>query len=313
MADETSFNFWDKTMSQLKGELNIILDIIPQGSKVIYVDYPVYYNIGDLLIMLGTAKFFQENNISLLNKFNVHNFPSNYNIPENVIIVCQGGGNFGDIWETHQNFRNKLMDQFSNTPIVILPQSIYFGKESNAKLVRNIFEGHRNNFVFVRERDSEAQLLKWLPNTQYSVCPDMAHMLWPGLYKGNNLGRNRLGLLRSDKEKSVSTTNISSMMDWEEIISQEDNEFALSIISKIGNEENVYQQWLEHAVKIVNRAINTFSDSSEIVTDRLHGHLLSCLMGIPNVFLPNAYHKNKSYYDTWTKPLANTVKFVDKP
>ena len=148
-------------MSALKRELDKILEIIPPGSRVIYVDYPVYHNVGDLLIMLGTERFFQENDITTIAKYNIHNYPWDLNIPKDVKIVCQGGGNFGDIWELHQNFRNKLLHFFPTTPIIILSQSIYFGNEKNARLVRRLFEKHQDNFVFVRERDSEKQIEKW--------------------------------------------------------------------------------------------------------------------------------------------------------
>ena len=47
-----------------------------------------------------------------------------------------------------------------------------------------------------------------------------------------------------------------------------------------------------------------------IITNRLHGHILCVLMGIPHVFLANSYHKNESFYQTWTHqiPYCRFVK-----
>lgn len=309
-SDSTSFEIWDGTMAALRKELNKILDVVPAESKILYVDYPVYHNIGDQLIMLGTESFFQENSITPLARYSAHNFPWNITIRENVKIVCQGGGNFGDIWDFHQNFRNKLVSMFPCNPIVILPQSIYFGENVNARGVRKIFENHSDIYIFVREQASEEQILKWLPGIRYQLCPDMSHMLWPGLFRGDNLGKKRLNLFRNDKEKFVSLKSANDALDWPDIITKEDEEFAKKIWAKHGDAEKTHREWLEHVVEVTNRAIKTFSGANKIATDRLHGHLLSCLMGIPNIFLPNAYHKNESYYETWTKPLSQTVKFV---
>jgi exopolysaccharide biosynthesis predicted pyruvyltransferase EpsI len=44
-----------------------------------------------------------------------------------------------------------------------------------------------------------------------------------------------------------------------------------------------------------------------VLTDRLHGHLLSLLLDIPHVLLDDRYGKLRSFYGTWTKtsPLVS--------
>nr|KAG5697703.1 hypothetical protein BaRGS_000588 [Batillaria attramentaria] len=49
-----------------------------------------------------------------------------------------------------------------------------------------------------------------------------------------------------------------------------------------------------------------------VVTDRLHGHILCVLLDIPHVLLDNADNKLSSYYNTWTRGLANT-RLTDNP
>ncbi len=49
-----------------------------------------------------------------------------------------------------------------------------------------------------------------------------------------------------------------------------------------------------------------------VITNRLHGHILCVLLGIPHVFLPNSYGKNQLWYETWTSQIAN-VRFVTSP
>ena len=42
---------------------------------------------------------------------------------------------------------------------------------------------------------------------------------------------------------------------------------------------------------------------SVVVTDRLHGHILSLLLGIPQVVLDNSYGKVRQFHETWTKSM----------
>jgi exopolysaccharide biosynthesis predicted pyruvyltransferase EpsI len=44
-----------------------------------------------------------------------------------------------------------------------------------------------------------------------------------------------------------------------------------------------------------------------VITDRLHGHILSVLLGIPHVLLDNSYAKNRAFYETWTRNSTLTA------
>ena len=45
------------------------------------------------------------------------------------------------------------------------------------------------------------------------------------------------------------------------------------------------------------------SRCKKLETERLHGHILACMMGVQNRILPIRYHKNSSSYETWTRHL----------
>lgn len=57
-------------------------------------------------------------------------------------------------------------------------------------------------------------------------------------------------------------------------------------------------------------ALDQFRQHRLIITNRLHGHILCVLLGIPHIFLANSYHKNESFYETWTHqaPFCRFVK-----
>ena len=59
----------------------------------------------------------------------------------------------------------------------------------------------------------------------------------------------------------------------------------------------------------VVRCVARFREHDLIVSSRLHGFLLACLLGIPGVLLDNSYGKNQAYFQTWfprfTPPAAD--------
>ena len=59
----------------------------------------------------------------------------------------------------------------------------------------------------------------------------------------------------------------------------------------------VARQQLRHGISVLARA-------EVVVTDRLHGHILSVLLGKPNVALDNSDSKVKSFFETWTGPAG---------
>jgi pyruvyl transferase EpsO len=62
----------------------------------------------------------------------------------------------------------------------------------------------------------------------------------------------------------------------------------------------------------MHHGIYQFKQHRLIITNRLHGHILCIIMGIPHIFLPNAYYKNEAFYDTWTYSIP-FCRFVKDP
>jgi pyruvyl transferase EpsO len=56
----------------------------------------------------------------------------------------------------------------------------------------------------------------------------------------------------------------------------------------------------------LERGLRLLSKGRVVVTDRLHGHILSMLMDIPQVLLDNSYGKLRGFYDAWTASSSNT-------
>ena len=64
-----------------------------------------------------------------------------------------------------------------------------------------------------------------------------------------------------------------------------------------------HQFWYAYTQRIVKRVAQVFLANDKVTTTRLHGHIFSCLLEIPNRVCDNSYGKNSSYAKLWTKEL----------
>lgn len=66
-------------------------------------------------------------------------------------------------------------------------------------------------------------------------------------------------------------------------------------LKSIYNPEMHLKSW-----SLMHSGVFQFNQYKLIITNRLHGHILCLLLGIPHVFLANSYYKNEAFYQTWT-------------
>ena len=60
----------------------------------------------------------------------------------------------------------------------------------------------------------------------------------------------------------------------------------------------------------VERGLRLLARGETVVTDRLHGHILALLLGIPHVVMDNDYGKVGAYIAAWTQasPLVRQAR-----
>jgi pyruvyl transferase EpsO len=63
------------------------------------------------------------------------------------------------------------------------------------------------------------------------------------------------------------------------------------------------------AEKRLQRGIRLLSTAEVVVTDRLHGHILCLLLGIPHVLLDTSNGKLSAFHRTWTRAIPG-VEFA---
>lgn len=298
-------------MEALKSRLRPILNVIPPGSDVHYIDYPVYNNGGDLLIMKGTEAFFRDYGIRVKARYSVHHFPQGLRIPPDHIIVLQGGGNFGDLYPVHQKLRERIVAEYPGNRVVILPQTIYYREEAEFDRTAQLFNRHGDLHLFVRDPISHGTASDKFARCSVYLAPDMAHQLWP-IVPAADPGKELLRFLRTDVEKSNGQAALEKeggdCLDWATLYNRVERRSIKLIGSAMRRGGGMLPMgaiWSKYSDYLVDKAVRTFSDYRYVQTSRLHGHILSCLLDKPNLLIDNSYGKNSSYYNTWTSGIGS--------
>ncbi|MEH1790996.1 MAG: polysaccharide pyruvyl transferase family protein [Nostoc sp.] len=165
----------------IKKTLHQDLAKIGRFSECVLLNYPNSCNVGDHLIWLGEV-FYLTDICGTKIKYTAAEL-SDFSAKEmekqagKSPIIFHGGGNLGDLWGVHQEFREYIISQYCDRPIVIMPQSIYFASAENLKQAAKIFNFHPDLTLFVREQRSYEIALKHFVNCQIFKAPDIAFQL----------------------------------------------------------------------------------------------------------------------------------------
>ena len=307
----------------LKQQLKQIEEKIIDKNDVLYFDYPLHQNVGDLLIYAGTEQFFKDYQINIrlrrcLQAFNLEEVRKF--VHPNTTILCHGGGNFGDLYPSIQKMREDLVQAFPNNRIILLPQTAHFSNETAMQKSASLFSQHKDLHLFSRDTNTfEMMKAHFSPNV--ALSPDMAHQLYGTLaQKEETSGKNTLYFLRKDIEKShieseiqATLSDLNNVKDWDDLLLPSDMKFELwcSRFSVLANKFNlgfakdkINDVWYRHSMDVITRCQNIFLNYDNIITSRLHGHIFACLLGIPNEVCDNSYGKNSGYYNQWTKDIS---------
>lgn len=301
----------------LIGTLNERIDtaldgLIPKDRPWALLDFPHAPNVGDSLIWLGEMAWFERSGYT----------PpcytcSNHTYSPDLLrrrlgdgtIVLSGGGNFGDLYPVHQEMREAVLEHFPDHAIVQLPQTIHFESSAARRAAEARFAAHGRVTVLARDEESLAAARAF--GAQSRLCPDMAFCLGPMPWAPGNDAI--LWMRRRDKEAAdhgrakppEGTRLIEWIDDWNTTLIR----FYLLLARQLRYRPALraaFQPLLSSlytpvARQRVERGVRIIGGGHYVITDRLHGHILAMLMGIPHGVLDNAYGKVRRFHECWTE------------
>lgn len=318
-----------KQLGRLSAEIESRLAaLLEPGSEVAFVNFPNLRNVGDSAIWLGTRRALDRAGVRV--RYQAE--PATYrrrllasSVGERGTILLQGGGNLGDAYPHQHRVRRRVLGDFPQARVVQLPQSVWFRSEERVEQFRRLAEAHPDFTLMLREHRS----LEWAEanlDVPLVLCPDLAFALGPLPRRPPD--RELLWLIRGDLESRGQPLPAlgpgEERADWrgKHVLRPAEARglrLWLGANRRVGaamkaNGRLATALWRTEATTfapIAERRVlagaQLLSRGRVVITDRLHGHVLAMLLGIPHVVLDNVYGKCRALWETWTSasPLAH--------
>lgn len=302
--------------------------LLPEGARsVCFIDPPAQPNVGDPVIFLGELAFLRRHRPGYRPWFvDRDHFAGHMDrwIERSDLIVIQGGGNFGDIWPDPHAFRLRIMERFAHKTIVQMPQSVHFSDPARVTEMARLIERQRDFTLLVRDDKSHA-----FASAAFAcpvvLAPDMAFAM-PALTRAPPR-LDVLCLLRTDKEAASDHAAIAEVLrrrgasfevaDWLDESTPELLAADRRAVDRLrrrpvlmhllrGASLRARERYGEGRLAI---GIELLSRGRIVVTDRLHAHIMCCLLGIPHLVFDSFDGKISAMYRTWTHrfPYARMI------
>ena len=328
----------NKNLDKIEGLKNVIinsLDNLITGDYCL-LDVPNHKNIGDNLIWAGELAYLQRLKGKMLYSANMHvcNFKK---IPRESIILLHGGGNFGDVWRTSQEFRNNVIKNFKHNKVIIFPQTVHYANQDLIAEDAALFSTHSDITLCARDNDSYILLNKHFSKNKILLVPDMAFFLDFSKYINLTKTGRRLWMRRTDKELNDATDkkikeNFASksnleMKDWPTYNHSKQYEWIYNAAEDIQNriakrfsQTPVIEKLIDprfglksknNLKNFIRTGIDFINEYDEVFSTRLHGAILSILLNKTVHMIDNSYGKNKNFYNTWLTDFKNTSLIAD--
>lgn len=298
----------DQTIASLLGST--------QPERAIILDVPDYPNVGDPAIFIGELTTLRRvAPATKLHALSPRSYESSADeeIERSDIIFLQGGGNFGDIWPRHQDFRNTILSRFAHKRIIHFPQSFYFKSEEALQTSQRVIAKAKNLSILARDNKG-LDFIQRNFDCHTALCPDMVFGIGPLVAPEPTLDVSCL--LRTDQEvlkpktEAISEILTSSGLSFQINDWTENGRYLERVhgVIRVGRNAGIppksiarhglplYEMYAKSRLRFGLRLLGL---GRQVVTDRLHGHILSTLIGRPQFVFDSLDGKVRAFHDTW--------------
>ena len=294
--------------------LDALRPLVPTRGPYALLDYPAYPNVGDSAIWLGALEAFRLLGAAppaytcCVSTYHAGRIRRRVGAGP---IFLTGGGSFGDLYPHHQQLRERVVRDFPDRKVVQLPQAIHFDRADSRTAARAAFAAHPDLTLFVRDRQSLARARDEL-GVEARLLPDLAFTL-PRPARPVAPTTDVVWLLRDDGEAGsgdLLPTDGGPQVDWPLDPDAGPARRQLRLTERLHAQPS--RRWLAARLRRtyapmarerLGRGYALLASGRAVVTDRLHGHVLCVLLGIPHVLLDNRYGKNRALHEAWTRDV----------
>ena len=277
--------------------------------RVVLIGSPLHGNLGDHAIAIAERQFFRKNKLPCaeISGALYRRIPRIIKkcVKPSDIICVTGGGFLGSLWKIEDDMVNDILSAFPKNKIVIFPQTVFFDENEKDAVLNfaRTYSRADNLYLCCREKNSFDFATRLLEGTNCKVLlfPDMVLYLSTQKTKpGKQPGFVYL-CLRDDKEAVVPS---GAQNYFGNMLSEAG--YACKNITTNAPRLILFSQRKREVRKI----LRTLKSARLVITDRLHGMILSAISGTPCIALDNLSGKVRGVYDLWLKDRLPYVRFV---
>lgn len=285
------------------------------ATDVALVDFPLYENPGDSAIWAGTVQLLKRMRLRIVYSCTAESYharDTRLAVGRQTALLIQGSGGFGDLYPRHQAVRERVVEDFASHRIVVMPQTVFFQDAERESASLKAFAAHQRLVVLARGNRSLEHLRG--AGVRAALCPDPEAALRLRTQSPRG-GRGVLFLIRSDKE-SIDRADLGtrSVGDWLDFgvtcgtvfrprfgpIHLADALYRRSRGIRQGGLEFLRNfAFSRYASRAVDNAVQLISNYETVVTDRLHGVLLSLHLGKKVIAWDSGYGKLHDYVESF--------------
>lgn len=287
--------------------INILESMDSDKNHIFFCGVPVHKNMGDQAQRFCIRQWCQ-NNYPEYEILEIPTWPFyekefcdliKNKVTKEDIIVIQSGYCTTDRHYDHKMHRF-IVKTFPNNKILIMPQTVKFFDDREARKTGKIFATHNRLLFLARDKFSYESAKKYFENTKVELYPDIVTSLIGTMEKSINKDGVLL-CVRNDSEKKYSNDEIEKLAKKIENagvrceISDTNSELPLSeLVCKFEQE--------------FDRVLSFFGRHKVVITDRYHGTIFSLIANTPVIVLSTNDHKVKTGTE-WFKGVYDDSQY----
>lgn len=313
---------YKEKITELRDRITQELSPLLEGKDCVLLEAPYYNNIGDLCIWQGELEFLNSIDANILLTKSLYWTPTD-KIDRGIVILLQGGGNFGDIYRISQDFRLKVIDKYRENRIVMFPQSVWYDDSSLIEQDAAIMAKHPDLWLCARDSTAYAFLKKHFSANHILLVPDMAFYISDSTldeFRGQSRENQTLFMRRTDQELTDTTPKYlqnTDIKDWPGI---QGGDFKYWMFNQCRRGIKVLsyvsvplaRQWEKFVdfladkylrSRLTSKGLGLIGSYDRVITTRLHAMILGILLGKKVDYIDNKTGKLTDYVSTWLTDL----------
>ena len=306
----------------VRDEAQRVLGELLEGvSQVAILDFPHHRNFGDALIFSGEMALLRSLGIRVVSVSDIDSYNPQLlrALPADTVMLIHGGGNFGDLYPEHEQFRQRVLPDLVDRRVISLPQSLHFVDSAGIDACRRSLEGHPDLTLTWRDSVSFESARTHFPNCRSVLVPDLAFGLVPWEPPRTTLRpRVSVSILGRRDRETTGLRRLADEMglnhDWslawlEKILIRPINWLIAALGRRRGRlaDRIRTRAFIRHASILATSAARQVGSAELLVTDRLHAVITAILIEVDVLAVHSLDHKLDHLLETWLPDQQITI------